>query len=149
MQYGVFSMASGRFKRSVESSWRGGLRCDIRAGNFVLVADEPKSVGGDDSGPQPTELLLSAVASCFTLAIAFSAKRLSVELQHLAVTATGTYDGPRFRAIHISARMGCDPSMIDALISRAESLCYVTNTLRSDVEISVEAAGEPSIAGAP
>lgn len=127
-------------KRSVESAWRGGMRCDVRAGNFVLAVDEPKSVGGDDSGPQPTELLLSAVASCFTLAIAFSAKKLSVDLGRLSVTATGIYDGPRFSSIHISARVGCDPAMIEAVVRRAESLCYVTNTLRSDVEISIESA---------
>lgn len=132
-------MAPPTIKRSVESTWRGGLRCDVAAGNFVLIADEPESAGGSDSGPQPTELLLASVASCFTLAIAYSAKKLSITLEQLSVKATGIYDGPRFRAIHILPKIGCAKAVVDLLVEQAEKVCYVTNTLRANVDIVVEA----------
>ena len=130
--------SSATLKRSVESTWRGGLRCDVAAGNFVVVADEPESVGGSDEGPQPTELLLASVASCFTLAIAYSARKRSIALAELSVKVTGVYDGPRFRAIHIAPQIGCDPALFDSLIRQAERVCYVTNTLRSNVDIIVD-----------
>ena len=75
--------------------WTGGLRAVVQAGEFELVADEPESVaGGTGTGPQPTELLLAAVASCFTLALAYSARKRDVALSDLHLDVTGTYDGP-------------------------------------------------------
>ena len=126
-------------QRSVESTWRGGLRCDVKAGDFVIAVDEPESVGGTNCGPQPTELFLASIASCFTLAIAYSARKRAIAIHDLSVMVTGTYDGPRFRSIRIDSRLGCDPADIAPLVRAAESVCYVTNTLRSDVEIVVEA----------
>lgn len=127
-------------KRSVESTWRGGWRCDVKAGDFVLTSDEPESVGGTNSGPQPTEIFLASIASCFTLAIAYCARKQSIVLHELTVTVTGIYDGPRFRAITISSRLGCDPADVGPLVNAAEKVCYVNNTLRSGVELVVEAA---------
>jgi putative redox protein len=126
-------------QRSVRARWDGGLRAVVRAGRFELVADEPESVpGGTGTGPQPTELLLAAVASCFTLAIAYSASKHGTELADLDVDVTGTYDGPRFSAIRIAVRAGA-PQGDDLvkLIKSAERVCYVTRTLRSAPELEV------------
>ena len=97
--------------------------------------DEPESAGGSNLGPQPTEYLLAAVASCFTLALSHAARKRDVVLEHLAVDATGTYDGPSFTSIRIDARIGCPEDQLEALMKSAERVCYVTNTLRGGVEL--------------
>jgi putative redox protein len=125
-------------QRTVEGTWRGGLRCDVAAAGFVVVVDEPESVGGTDSGPQPTDLFLASVASCFTLAVAYSARKRSITLDSLSVTVTGVYDGPRFRSITIDSRLGCDPADIEPLVQAAKRVCYVTNTLQSEIDITIE-----------
>ena len=131
-------------QRSVRSMWHGGLRCEVAAGEFILNVDEPASAGGTDSGPEPTELLLASIASCFTLAVAYSARKRSLELRDLSVTVTGFYDGLRFRSISIDSVIGCDPTEIDGLVSAAERVCYVTNTLRSGVDIVIAASSSVS-----
>ena len=87
---------SVRVRTDGSSRWDGGLRAVVDAGGFELIVDEPESVGGTGRGPQPTELLLASVASCFTLAVAHSARKRDIELAGLHVDVTGTYDGPRF-----------------------------------------------------
>ena len=126
-------------QRSVKARWDGGLRAVVQAGEFELVVDEPESVpGGTGTGPQPTELLLAAVASCFTLAIAFSARKHGTELADLDVDVTGTYDGPRFSAIRIAVRAAAPQGDdLTKLIKSAERVCYVTRTLRSSPEVDV------------
>jgi putative redox protein len=132
-------MASTSRQRSVQAQWRSGWACDITAGDFRLVADEPSSVpGGTDLGPQPTELLLAAVSSCFAMALSHAARKRSIELDGLEVEATGTYDGPSFSVIRVAAAVGCDPEHVDALMSSAERACYVTNTMRGGVELVFE-----------
>ena len=103
-----------------------------------IIVDEPESVGGSNLGPQPTDLFLASIASCFTLAIAYSARKRSITVHNLSVSVTGIYDGPGFRAITINAQLNCDSGDVESLIRAAERVCYVTNTLKSEnVEIDL------------
>lgn len=131
-------------ERSVQAHWTGGLRAVVQTGDFELVVDEPESVpGGTGSGPQPTELLLAAVASCFTIALAYSARKRDVALSDLHVDVTGTYDGPRFSAIRITVHTAAPRGdELAKLISAAERVCYVTRTLAASPEIVVEVDGD-------
>lgn len=130
-------------ERTVQAQWDGGLRAVVQAGGFELIVDEPESVpGGTGKGPQPTELLLASVASCFTIAVAFSAAKRNVELAGLRVDATGTYDGPRFSAIRIAVRADAPPGEeLARLIKAAERVCYVTRTLASSPELEIVISG--------
>lgn len=125
-------------ERTVRARWAGGLKATVRAGEFDLVSDEPPTAGGTGSGPQPTELLLASIASCFTLALAYSARKRGTELAGLEVDATGRYDGPRFASFRIVVRTDTPKGVeLARLIAAAERVCYVTRTLKESPEIEV------------
>ncbi|MDN5914489.1 MAG: OsmC family protein [Pseudonocardia sp.] len=125
-------------ERTVTAVREEGLRCRVRAGAYSLVVDEPESVGGTDRGPQPTELFLASVASCFTLALAYSAGKRGIEPDAVEVDATGVYDGPRFATVKITARVtGVEDEDLTMIVRAAERVCYVTNTLRRPPEIEI------------
>jgi len=127
--------------RSVSSSWEPGpLRCEVAAGGFHIRVDEPEYVGGTGAAPQPTDLLLAAVASCFTLAVVHSAAKRAISLHGLRVDVVGDYAGNRFDALHLSVdAVGPTPDELAGLIRAAQRVCYVTNTLRTAVNIDVVA----------
>ena len=52
-----------------------GYANEIRTGRHVLIADEPESVGGADSGPNPYSYLLAAVGSCKSMTMRMYANR--------------------------------------------------------------------------
>ncbi len=124
-------------QRSVSARWDGDLRAVVDTGRFHLIVDEPESAGGTGRGPQPTDLLLASVVSCFAIAMAYVAEKFSTDLPDLQVTATGTYDGPRFSAIAISLASTAAREALEQLIPQAKRVCYVTNTLRQSPEITV------------
>ena len=125
-------------ERVVSTRWEGGMRAVARAGDFELVVDEPKESGGTDTGPQPTDLFLASVSSCFALALAFVARRRGVEVVDLEVTATGRYDGLRFDQIGLAIASASPRAVVVDLLDEAQRLCYVSNTLRQRPRLTVE-----------
>ncbi|MFT4567159.1 MAG: putative OsmC-like protein/esterase/lipase [Saprospiraceae bacterium] len=58
---------------------------DIQAGRHGFVADEPEEVGGYDFGPDPYELLNSALGACTAMTLQIYAKRKNWDLQDVKV----------------------------------------------------------------
>ncbi len=127
---------------SVTARWEGGWRCRAEAGGFSLVVDEPESAGGTGAGPMPTEYLLTAMASCYALALAWAAGKRGITLPDLAVTATGTYEGPRFSRLQFTVVSTAAREAIERLVEPALRVCYVSNTIATSppIEVAVQAA---------
>jgi putative redox protein len=124
--------------RAVDARWLGGYRCEVGARQFVIAVDEPPESGGDDTGLQPTELFLGSLASCFALAIAHSAAKREIDLEAVDVRVVGTYAGPKFDALRVECRVEADDGVdVDALLTRARSVCYVSNTLALGLDVEV------------
>ena len=127
---------------SVVARFEGGWRCRVEAGGFELVVDEPPKAGGTGTGPMPTEYLLAAMASCYALALNWAAGKRGSTLPGLAVTATGTYDGPRFSRLQLSVETDAPPDVVQRLVEPALRVCYVSNTISASppIEVSVVSA---------
>jgi organic hydroperoxide reductase OsmC/OhrA len=80
------------------------------------------------------------VASCFTLALVYSAAKRGIAMTGVQVEAVGHYAGPSFDAVRISVEVtGPTPDELADLIVAAERVCYVSNTLRAGADITVTA----------
>ncbi len=60
----------------------------ITGSGHALTADEPTSVGGDDTGPTPYDLLLAAVGACKSMTMRMYAERKGYKLDHAEVRLT-------------------------------------------------------------
>ena len=63
-----------------------GTRVDMRVGAFDFGVDEPVSVGGTGTAPNPVQLALAALGSCQAITYRYWAEELGLRLD--AVTAT-------------------------------------------------------------
>ena len=96
----------GRFQFRVANEWQGGAhnRSTIQrfygAGQedtsrdepFVIDAGEPAILIGSDTGPNPAETLLHALAACLTTSLVYVAAARKVHLTHVESTLEGDMD---------------------------------------------------------
>jgi putative redox protein len=68
----------------VTSESSENLQVLIRSAHHELLADEPEGLG-DGMGPDPYELLLSALAACTTMTLKLYARRKGWDLQRVEV----------------------------------------------------------------
>lgn len=60
-------------------------RTEITSGKHTIIADEPVNLGGGDLGPNPYDLLLSAVGACVGITLRMYAERKKWDLKEVQV----------------------------------------------------------------
>ena len=99
---------------SITAELIGDFRVDITNGVHTWRADEPASLGGDNTGPNPYDLLLGSLAACTSITLSMYTKRKGIEMTSLSVEYS--YD-----KVHADDCEQCDDShagMIDRVTSR-------------------------------
>jgi putative redox protein len=113
----------------------------IEAGRHRLTADEPVKLGGQDAGPPPFSLLLSALGACTAATLKMYAERKGWPLEALdvALTYIRTDQGDR-----IERRLDPKGPLDDAQRARLADVAErtpVTLVIKSGVAIDTHLAG--------
>jgi osmotically inducible protein OsmC len=109
----------------------------------VSWASRTETPGGKTS---PEELIAAAHAACFSMAFSNSLAQAGTPPERLAVTATSSFDqvdgGWKITAMDLQVRgrvPGMDEAAFRESAEQAEQRCPVSNALRGNVEIRVQA----------
>jgi uncharacterized OsmC-like protein len=124
-----------------------------RTAAFELDAGEPAILLGADTGPNPAEYLLHALAACLTTSIVYVAAARKVELTSVESTLTGDMDvrgalgvddEPRngFERIGVSFRVTGNASeeKLREVVDRARRRSAVYDMVTNGVPVAVEVA---------
>ncbi len=69
----------------IVSGASSGFVQDVQMGRHRLVADEPISAGGADTGPAPYDLLLASLGCCTSMTVSMYARRKNWPLESVRV----------------------------------------------------------------
>ncbi len=111
----------------------------ITTGNHTLKSDEPENLGGNDEGPAPFDLLLSALGSCTSITLSMYAERKNINLDLITVRLTyippNEIDGSSSRIIRKIHLEGDFTDEQEHRMLEIADRCPIHNTLRSNVDI--------------
>lgn len=106
--------AKGKLKFRVSTSWKGVTKSETRveayqlAGreirrNFTLTIDEPEELLGENTAPNPQEVLMAAFNACIMNTYVITASMKGIKLEKVEMETEGDLDLRGF--------MGLDPSV--------------------------------------
>jgi uncharacterized OsmC-like protein len=106
-----------RFK--VSSSWKGQTRSEARVESFfmngqeiprqfTIAADEPFELLGQNTNPNPQELLMAAFNACITVGYVATAAVMGVKLEKVEIETDGELDLRGFLGIEPNVKPGYD-----------------------------------------
>ena len=123
------------------------VQVEITSGSHTLLADEPLGVG-DDAGPDPYALLLSALGACKVMTMMMYARRkgwelerVEVELETYKIHAKDCEDcesDPDAKVDIINVELKVEGNLTPEQIQRLEEIserCPVHRTLTGEVKI--------------
>jgi len=95
-------------KTTFESSSRlvEGLKCEAQSRDFKMIIDEPEMLGGTDHGPNPVEVVLSALGACQEITYRLFADKMEIPVTGVSVVVTGDIDLCGFFAVNDDVRPG-------------------------------------------
>jgi uncharacterized OsmC-like protein len=130
----------------------GPTEVTVRVGSgHRFTVDEPKTLGGGDTAPNPVEYALAALGSCQAITYRVWANKLGVKLDKVDVEIEGDIDlrgflgvddqvRPGFNAVRIRVHLtGPDsPSRYKELAEVVDAHCPVLDVFRNPVPVERE-----------
>ena len=99
---------------SITAELQSGYRVDITNETHTWRADEPVELGGDNTGPNPYDMLLGSLAACTVITLSMYAQRKNIEISSLSVEYS-------HEKVHAEDCEQCDEThkgMVDRVTSR-------------------------------
>ncbi|MBA2349798.1 MAG: OsmC family protein [Solirubrobacterales bacterium] len=117
------------------STRAGHFKQSVRVRSHQLTVDEPKDIGGQDSGPSPEELLAAALASCTAITMEMYAQRKGWDIDGVEVEADYT-PGERGCPTRFAMTLRLPENMPEEIARKLQIIaakCPVHRTLESEV----------------
>lgn len=140
------------FRFTLQGTWSGGRLGvgSVATGGLTAQVSVPAEMGGPGIGTNPDELLLAAAANCYLITLAAVLDNRKLPVRRLTLVSEGEVEreGGKLTYRHIMHRPLIE---LDGVLSeelretallgaeRAEKACMVSQAVRGNVEVTVEA----------
>ncbi len=118
----------------------GKLRQAISAGLNTFFADVPAVQGGDDSGPDPHDLLDAALGACTALTVTMVARRRQMPLDDLKVTISHVEADGVYRITRMLEFVGALSDEQKTYLTGIANKCPIHKALSGRFEIETRVA---------
>jgi uncharacterized OsmC-like protein len=138
-------------RSTIKGFYAAGGEDTTRSEEFVIDAGEPAILLGSDTGANPAEILLHALAACLTTSIAYVAAARKVQLTSVESAlsgemdlrgALGVDDEPRngFEHIGVSFRVtgNAPPEKLREIVEQAQKRSAVYDMVTNGVPVAVD-----------
>jgi putative redox protein len=132
-------------QHEIETQWMGKMQFNALINGHTIIMDAPERAGGEDNGPIPKPLVLTALSGCSGMDIVAYLRRLGREVSGLNIKVTGELSkvAPiEYIAIHavysMTGEKGDEKTIVEAVNISQEKNCGVANMLKKALPVTWE-----------
>lgn len=132
-------------KHNVNTTWKENMTFDSLVSGHHVIMDASKDGGGDNQGPRPKELMLTALAGCTGMDVVSILKKMRVEVSNFNVNieANVTEEHPKhYDSLHIIYEFTGKDLPLDKLEKAVklsqEQYCGVSYMYKKAMEVTFE-----------
>jgi putative redox protein len=132
-------------KHIVNTAWAGKMKFDTEVNGHHIILDAAEDVGGENAGPRPKALMLSALAGCTGMDVISILKKMKVEPENfnIKIEADLTEEHPKvYSKVHIIYEFKGKDLEIEklqkAIELSQEKYCGVSAMYRKAMDVSYE-----------
>lgn len=142
-------MANEVFKSTAKLT--EGMKVECTSRNHTIFLDEPKELGGTDTGMNPVEAVLCALGACKCIVARCFARAYKIDLQDFRVEVEGDLDPDGFMGKNKNVKIGLSAIRtkiyirsssskedIERFIEFIDSTCPVADTLTNSPKLTTE-----------
>ncbi|GAA0136821.1 OsmC family protein [Paenibacillus sp. YSY-4.3] len=129
---------------------QNGVQVKTSSRQFELIIDEPKSLGGTDTGMNPVEALLASLGACQAIVARVYAPKFDVKLEDFRVEVEGDIDldgffnrsevRPGYSDIRYTfyVKTSSPREKVEEFVHFLESKCPVGDTIANPVNLKLD-----------
>lgn len=117
---------------------QGKLQHVIEIGAHSLLTDAPKAYGGEETGPEPHDLLAAALGACTALTVTMYAQRKNMDLQDIDVRISHGQEGGAYQLTRHIRYIGNLNEDDKQHLTDIANKCPVHKTLSREIRIVTE-----------
>jgi putative redox protein len=113
----------------------GKLQQIIEIGPHKILTDASKMYGGEETGPEPHDILAASLGACTAITLAMYAKRKGMDLQDVQVRIEHSHQGDTYvltRHLHYIGNLSDEEK---ARLTEIATKCPVHKTLVGEIRI--------------
>lgn len=132
-------------EHNVNTAWKGNMQFETEVSGHKFIMDAGPDMGGEDAGPRPKPMLLSALAGCTGMDVVSILKKMRVPIEglNIKIAAQLTDEHPKhYSDLHIVYEFTGKDLPLDKLEKAVqmsqETYCGVSFMFRKAMKISFE-----------
>lgn len=147
-------VSGGHNRSTIQGFYAAGQEDTSRTKPFVLDADEPPVLLGQDKGANPVEFVLHALAACLTTSLVYHAAARGIRIESVESTLEGDLDLQGFLGLSDQVRRGYKEVRVNFTITSdaaAEQLKELTkfspvyDIVSNPVPVSISIVNHPTV----
>jgi len=132
-------------QHEIESQWMGKMQFNTLVNGHTIIMDAPEKVGGEDNGPIPKPLVLTALSGCTGMDIIAILRKAQKEVKDLTIKVTGELSQQQpiqYISMHVNYDFkgdnSCKDAALDAVKLSQEKYCGVSQMLKKALPVTWE-----------
>ena len=132
---GAAAQPVGGFRHTVAVTASDSFAVYIQAGRLSWTLDEPESLGGRGTAPDPVTSFLGALCSCLLISLQITARARQVPIVGASASAKANEKGfVKTVDVDLTVRSNAPEEKVQVVVERAEKGCYLKGLLKDSIE---------------